>query len=93
MAAYREKIDSHFFRIDPKLSKCLNSVHMIQSLRTFFMDKGCNLLHRHYRAHLIIYIHGGNKNRILPKGCLKSIQSDYSLLIHRQNRHLKALLL
>ena len=85
MTAYRQQINPCLFRMDGIFSKCLDSIHMVQSLRAFLMDKCSDLFHRHHCTHFIIHIHGRNKDRIRTKCFFQGFHIYHTCTIYRKD--------
>ena len=92
MAADAQHIDTHFFRQNPELSIALHRIHMEQNGFLPVFQKLSNLLNGLHCADLIIYIHNGHQNGFIGQSRFQIRDAHHALFIHRQIRHLKALL-
>ena len=89
----RQHVDFHPFRQNFCLAIALHRVHVEQRVRIDAFDQLARLCDRLKGSDLIIRVHDRNQNRIRTDRRFQIGQTDFSVFIDRQIRHLKALLL
>ena len=91
MSADGEHIDPPFLGVDLRFAKTLHCVHMEQRRRILGIDALRDLPDRLHRADLVVRVHDGYQDRVVPNGLLHEIGGDNSVLINRKIGHLESL--
>lgn len=92
MTADTQHVNTQLFRQNPELSVALHRVHMEQNGFLPVFQKPSYLLDGLYRANLIVYVHDRHQNGLVRQSRFQIRDAHHALFIHRQIRHLKALL-
>ena len=91
VAAHGEQVDSPFLGVDLRLAESLHRVHMEKRGGILGIDALCDLLYGLHRSDLVVGVHDGHQDRVIPDSFFHQVGGYDSILVHGKISHFKAL--
>ena len=93
VSADSQEVDAPLLGEDPGLAEPLHRVHVKEHGGILRLDQAADLLDGLDRADLVVGMHDGDKDRVIPDRVRHFLRGDDAPLVHGEIGHLKALLL